>query len=300
MKASFVTLLAALATSAVAAPAGGLPVVGSITKTVTEGASGSSSASASTTPVASTGADGHIVKDAGHGVHQVLTVTGPNAKKLLVELSPEVAGLLAGLGLPGVGTSVGEIVKTAGNVGDLLKDLGPVVDGLLTVVSKDVGALLIKLSPEVAGLLSGLGLPGVGVPVGSVVATLGENLKRSADGKIVEDAAPKVKDVLEVTGPNAKRLLIQLSPSVASLLSNLGLPGVGEPVGEVVKTAGNVGDLLKDLGEPVNQLLTVVGNDGSHLLIKLSPNVAGLLSGLGLPALGTSVGSVVATLGKNL
>lgn len=287
MKASLVTLLAALATSAVAAPAGGLPVVGSITKTLTQGASssssGSSSAAAASSPMAS--GDGHLIKDAGHGVHQTLTVTGPNAKKLLVELSPEVAGLLSGLGLPGVGSSVGSIVKTAGNVGDLLKDLG---------------ALLIQLSPEVTGLLSGLGLPSLGVPVGSVVGTLGENLKRSADGKIVEDAAPKVKDVLEVTGPDAKRLLVKLSPSVAGLLSGLGLPGVGQPVGEVVKTAGNVGDLLKDLGHPVEQLLHVVGEDGGHLLIKLSPSLTGLLSGLGLPSLGTSVGSVVGTVGKNL
>lgn len=302
MKASLVTLLAALATSAVAAPAGGLPVVGSITKTLTQGASssssGSSSAAAASSPMAS--GDGHLIKDAGHGVHQTLTVTGPNAKKLLVELSPEVAGLLSGLGLPGVGSSVGSIVKTAGNVGDLLKDLGPVVDGLLTVVDKDLGALLIQLSPEVTGLLSGLGLPSLGVPVGSVVGTLGENLKRSADGKIVEDAAPKVKDVLEVTGPDAKRLLVKLSPSVAGLLSGLGLPGVGQPVGEVVKTAGNVGDLLKDLGHPVEQLLHVVGEDGGHLLIKLSPSLTGLLSGLGLPSLGTSVGSVVGTVGKNL
>ncbi|KAF7595667.1 hypothetical protein BBP40_005111 [Aspergillus hancockii] len=298
MKASFITAVAALASSAIAAPAGGLPDLSSLSGSAP--VASSSFAIPSATPSPSSGASGHVVQDAGHGVNQVLTVTGPNAKNLLIELSPEVAGLLSGLGLPAVGVPVGEVVKSAATVGDLVKDLGPVVDGLLTVVSKDVGALLIKLSPDVAGLLTGLGLPSVGVPVGSIVATLGQNLKRSADGKIVEDLAPKVQDVLEVTGPDAKRLLVQLSPSVASLLAGLGLPGVGTAVGSIVKTAGNVGDLLKDLAVPVKNLLTVVGQDGSLLLIQLSPDVAGLLTGLGLPALGTSVGSVVATLGENL
>ncbi|KAB8235783.1 uncharacterized protein BDW43DRAFT_309113 [Aspergillus alliaceus] len=298
MRATFITAIAALASSAVAAPAGGLPEVSILSQSTS--VASTTYAIPAATPAPSSGASGHIIQDAGHGINQVLTVTGPNAKKLLIELSPEVAGLLSGLGLPAVGVPVGEIVKSAASVGDLVKDLGPVVDGLLTVVSKDVGALLIKLSPEVAGLVSGLGLPGVGIPIGKIVSTLGENLKRSADGKIVEDVAPKVQDVLEVTGPDAKRLLIQLSPSIASLLASLGLPGVGTSVGEIVKTAGNVGDLLKDLGEPVKNLLTVVAQDGSLLLIKLSPDIAGLLSGVGLPALGTSVGSVVATLGASL
>lgn len=295
MKASLITVIAALASSAMAAPAGSLSDV-SILKEATS----TTYAIPAASPAPSSGASGHIVQDVGHGVNQVLTVTGPNAKKLLIELSPSVAGLLSGLGLPGVGVSVGEVIKTAASVGDLVKDLGPVVDGLLTVVSKDGSALLIKLSSDIAGLLSKAGLPGVGIPVGNIVATLGENLKRSADGQLVQDVAPKVQDVLEVTGTDSKRLLIQLSPSVASLLAGLGLPGVGTSVGQIIKTAGSVGDLLKDLGEPVKNLLTVVAQDGSFLLIQLSPNVAGLLTNLALPALGTSVGSVVATLGASL
>lgn len=295
MKASLITVIAALASSAMAAPAGGLSDV-SILKEATS----TTNAIPATSPVPSSGASGHIVQDAGHGVNQVLTVTGPNAKKLLIELSPSVAGLLSGLHLPSVGVPIGEVVKTAASVGDLVEDLGPRVDGLLTVVSEDGDVLLIKLSTEVAGLLSGVSLPGVGIPVGSIVATLGENLKRSADGQLVQDVAPKVQDVLEVTGADSKRLLIQLSPSVASLLADLGLPGVGTPVGQIIKTSGNLGDLLEDLGEPVKDLLVVTAQDGSFLLIKLSPDVAGLLTGLSLPALGTSVGSIVATLGANL
>ncbi|KAE8154495.1 hypothetical protein BDV25DRAFT_135929 [Aspergillus avenaceus] len=312
MKAALITALAALASMSAAAPADyhvvsetvsvssttfaipaatPAPSATTTTTTTTTGTSGTSSASDS---------NGHILPDVGHGANQVLTVTGQDAKKLLIELSPEVAGLLSGLGLPAIGEPVGEVIKTAASVGDLLSDVGDVTEGLLTVVSKDGDALLIKLSSDVTGLLSGLGLPALGVPIGSIVSTLGENLKRTADGKIVEDVAPKAKDVLEVTGADSKRLLVQLSPSVASLIGSLGLPGVGTSVGQIVKSAGSVGDLLKDLGEPVQNLLTVVGQDGSFLLIKLSSDVAGLLTGLGLPALGTSVGNVVATLGSSL
>ncbi|RAL14469.1 uncharacterized protein BO97DRAFT_464915 [Aspergillus homomorphus CBS 101889] len=303
MKAAFLTALAALATSAIAAPTGGVSDLTQVTKSLSSSSSSVSNGAAASSAPGS--ASGHVVQDLGGNVNQILTVTGPNAKQLLIQLSPEVASLLAGLGLPGVGKSVGSIVKTAGNVGDLLKDLAGPVDNLLTVVGQDGGVLLIQLDPSLVGLLSSLGLPGVGVPVGTVVATVGENLKRSegadgSNGKIVEDLAPKVKDVLEVTGPNAKRLLIQLSPSVASLLANLGLPGVGTSVGSIVKTAGNVGDLVKDLGKPVQGLLTVVGQDGSYLLIQLSPSLAGLVSGLGLPAVGVPVGTIVATLGDNL
>ncbi|KAE8168260.1 hypothetical protein BDV40DRAFT_310139 [Aspergillus tamarii] len=295
MKASLITVIAALASSAMAAPAGSLSDV-SILKEATS----TTNSIPAVSPVPSSGASGHIVQDVGHSVNQVLTVTGTDGKKLLIELSPKIAGLLSGLGLPGVGVSVGEVVKTAASVGDVIKGLGSAVDGLLTVVGKDGGALLIKLSPDIAGLLSSVGLPGVGIPVGSTVATLGENLKRSADGQLVQDVAPEVQDVLEVTGTDSKRILIKLSPSVASLLAGLGLPRVGNSAGQIIKTASNAGDLIKDVGEPVKNLLTVVAQDGSFLLIRLSPNVAGLLASLSLPALGTAVGSVVATLGANL
>ncbi|PWY79300.1 hypothetical protein BO70DRAFT_338547 [Aspergillus heteromorphus CBS 117.55] len=297
MKASFITALA-LATSAIAAPAGILSSLTGVTKSVSSGSVTSSSEASS--PVASPAASGHVVQDAGDSVDQVLTVTGPDAKQLLIQLSPNVASLLASLGLPGVGTSVGSVIASASSVGDLVKDLGPSVDGLLTVVGQDGGALLIQLDPDVTGLVSGLGLPGVGVPVGSVLATVGSNLKRSADGEIVQDIAPQVKNILEVTGPDAKTLLVELSPSVASLVANLGLPGVGTSVGEVIKTAGNLGDLLQDLSTPVEELLTVVGQDGSYLLIQLSPNVASLVASVGLPGVGTSVGTVVNTVGENL
>ncbi|KAJ5934901.1 hypothetical protein N7466_004448 [Penicillium verhagenii] len=254
-----------------------------------------SSSAASSTPAVQ---DGHIVQNLGPQLNNVLTITGTDLKPLLIELSPEVTTLVSSLGLGALGVPLGSIVASASELGDLVTGLGPYVDGLVTVVGADVGALLVSLSPEVAALVSGLGLPTVGVPVGEVLATVGTSLKKR--NQIVGDLAPEVKEILTVTGPNAKQLLIKLSPEVASLVSGLGLPSVGVPAGEVVKTAANVGDLLVDISGPVENLLKVVNKDGSALLIQLSPEVASLVAGLGLSATGASIGSVVATVGQNL
>ncbi|CAG8154632.1 unnamed protein product [Penicillium nalgiovense] len=324
MKASFVAAVAALAGSAFAAPTpvggldgllGGLnlgditkqlnlnqlPVLSSlsdVTKVLdlptpaAPSASGVSSASG--VPAVQ---DGHVVQNLGPQVDNILTVVGPDASTLLIQLSPEVTGLLSGLGLPGLGAPLGSIVASASGLGGLIAGLGPVVDGLVTVVGADVGALLIQLSPQVAGLVSGLGLPGVGVPVGTVVATLGKNLKR---GEIVQDVAPKVKNTLTVTGLNSKNLLVELSPTVTSLVAGLGLTSIAGPVGSIVAKASSVGDLVKDISAPVENLLHVVGADGQNLLLELSPSVAGLVSGLGLPTVATPVGSILTTVAQNL
>ncbi|KAJ5254641.1 hypothetical protein N7505_011850 [Penicillium chrysogenum] len=185
---------------------------------------------------------------------------------------------------------LGSIVASASGLGGLVTGLGPVVDGLVTVVGADVGALLISLSPEVTGLVSGLGLPNVGVPVGTVVATLGKNLKR---GELVHDVAPKVGNTLEVTGVNTKNLLVELSPSVTSLVAGLGLTTIAGPVGSIVHEASSLGELVKHVSGPVEDLLHIVANDGKHLLIKLSPSVVGLVTGLGLPTVATPSRDVV-------
>lgn len=311
MKASFITALAAMTASVAAAP----------TKTETWStdidlgvATTTLAATTTTSTLAPTATSaiveavhkaedkegkgsGHIIQDAGHELDGILTITGPNAQKLLIKLAPEVAGLLSSLGLPPLGTAVGSIVASASSVGELVTGLGPKVDGLLTVVGEGGDYLLIQLSPVVAGLLSGLGLPGVGVPVGTVLVTAGNNLKRD---KVLGDIIPKVRDVIEVEGNNAERLLVQLSPSVAALVSGLNLPGVGVPLGKVVDDASEAGKLVNHIGAPVEELLTVVRADGKALLIHLSPDVAATVSGLGLTGVGASVGSVVATLGNEL
>ncbi|KAJ5297707.1 hypothetical protein PENANT_c005G07009 [Penicillium antarcticum] len=315
MKASFIAAVAAMAGSAFAAPTptNGLESLldnlhigdifselhlNELPKVLTAGelakAVNKPMPSASAVPAVQ---DGHIVQNLGPQLDNILTVTGPDVGTLLIELSPEVTALVSGLGLPGLGVPLGSIVASASGLGGLVTALGKPVDGLVTVVGADVGALLIELSAPVAALVSGLGLPGVGVPLGTVVATVGKNLKR---GEIVNDVAPSVKSTLTVTGANAKQLLLELSPEVTALVSGLGLGSIAGPVGSIIKEAASVGDLLKDVSEPVDQLLHVVNDDGKHLLIKLSPSVAALVAGLGLPQVGTPVGTIVATVGNNL
>lgn len=318
MKASFIAAVAAMAGSAFAAPTNvveglvkslkignlveelhldQLPVVSKVAdlpKALSGSATNSAASAASSVPSVQ---NGHLVQNLGPQLDNILTVVGPDATTLLIELSPEVTALVSGLGLPGLGVPLGSIVASASAVGGLVTGLGPVVDNLVTVVGADVGALLISLSPSVAGLVSGLGLPAVGVPVGTVVATLGKNLKR---GEIVPDVAPKVKDTLTVTGANAKELLLELSPSVAALLSGLGLNSLAGPVGSIVAEASSAGDLLKDISGPVEDLLQVISADGKHLLLKLSPEVVALVSGLGLPSVAVPVGTVLDTVATNV
>ncbi|KAJ5662267.1 uncharacterized protein N7477_009883 [Penicillium maclennaniae] len=239
---------------------------------------------ASKTPIIQ---NGKVLQDLGPELQNILVITGPN-----------VTALLSGLGLGALGAPVGGIVASASGLGGLVTGLAPYVNGLVTVVGADVGALLVGLSPEVTGLVSGLGLPSLGVPVGTVIATVGTSLKR---GEIVQDIAPSVGSTLRVTGANGEELLVKLSPSVAALVTGLGLPTVGVPLGSVLVTAGQgVDKLLSDLSIPITQVLTITGEDGQDLLVKLSPEVVSLVSGLGLPTVGTPVGAVVATVGKNL
>ncbi|KGO64636.1 hypothetical protein PITC_093630 [Penicillium italicum] len=293
MKASFITTIAALASSAFAAPTpvGNLDShldglkVGDITNEL----------NLYELPVVSKLGDVTEVLNLGPQVHTILTVVAPDTTTLVIELSPEVSSLVSGLDL---GTTLGSIVaSSAAGVDDLVSGLGPVVDGLVTVVGADVGALLISLSAEVADLVSGLGLSTIDVPVGVVVAILGKNLKR---GEIVQDLAPIVKATVIVIGQDAKQLLIELSPSATSLLAGLGLTTIPGPIGSIVAEAASVGDLVKQISGPVEELLHIVGKDGKNLLIKLSPSVVALVTSLGLPTVATPLGAILTTVAQNL
>ncbi|KAH8703704.1 hypothetical protein BGW36DRAFT_355112 [Talaromyces proteolyticus] len=244
---------------------------------------------------------GQIVSDLGPEVQKTLTVTGTDAKELLVELSPEVAALVSGLGLPSVGVPLGSVVKTAANVGDLLKDISPEVKNILVVTGQDGSALLIELAPSVAALVGGLLLPPLAVPVGTIVTTLGDHVKRAeGTGQLLTDLGKHIDGALTIAGPETTTLLLQLSPELTALVSGLGLPPVGAIVGSVIASASSVGELLTKVGHGVDGLLVTVEHGGQFLLVSLSPVVAGLLSGLGLPALGVPVGTIVDTVAANL
>ncbi|GES64165.1 hypothetical protein ATEIFO6365_0008023500 [Aspergillus terreus] len=149
---------------------------GNLPTGTSSGAAATPSAAVPSGTASVSGSSGKVLQDLAPKLNDVLTVTGPNAKTLLLKLSPEVAGLVSGLGLPQLGVPLGGVVASASSVGDLVTALGPQVEGLVTVVAQGVGALAIQLSPEVAGLVSGLGLPGVGTSVGTILATVGDSL----------------------------------------------------------------------------------------------------------------------------
>ncbi|KAE8356596.1 hypothetical protein BDV28DRAFT_145107 [Aspergillus coremiiformis] len=237
---------------------------------------------------------GHLIQDLGPQANHILTIVGLHTEQLLVQLSPGVADLLVGLGLLGIGQPVGHIIKSAVTIAELIADLGSPVQCLLTVIGQDGGYLLIALDMPLTGLLTGLGLPSIAEPVGTIVGTVGQHLKRNHG--LLEDLAPTVKCMLKIIGADSKILLIELSEPVASLFIGLGLAQLAEPVGSVIMSAALVGDLVYDLGSPVKCTLTILGEDGGALLVQLSPAVASLLAGVGLPGVGVPAGHVVKTL----
>ncbi|KAF9886727.1 hypothetical protein FE257_011104 [Aspergillus nanangensis] len=203
--------------------------------------------------------------------------------------------------LSNLGELLGNKLPIVSNLGDLNGLLG----GLLGNLGGDNSLPLGNLLGGVTGILGNLGgnmptdtssgsaaIPSATDASGSAVA--------GSTGKVLQDLAPKLDDILVVTGPNAKILLLKLSPEVTSLVSGLGLPQLGVPLGGVVASASSVGDLVTALGPQVDGLVTVVAEGVGALVIQLSPEVAALVSGLGLPGPGTSVGTILATVGDSL
>ncbi|GCB17529.1 hypothetical protein AAWM_00414 [Aspergillus awamori] len=117
-----------------------------------------------------------LLEKLGPVIDCILVITGEDAKDLIVKLSKPVAELFEKLGLTGLGKSVGKVIKTVGDAGDLVADLGPVSESLLTVVGDGGSKLVVQLAPDVADLVKGLGLPKLGDAVGEVLGAVGENL----------------------------------------------------------------------------------------------------------------------------
>ncbi|OOQ81814.1 hypothetical protein PEBR_43283 [Penicillium brasilianum] len=224
-------------------------------------------------------------------VHSVLTVTDQASKLVLVELEPTVAGLLSGLNLGGVTQSVGQIIQVAPTVGAL--NLNGATGGLLTVATSEGSVALIKLTSTVEGLLSGLGLPEVGSLVGSLVGTL-EGVASGLTGNMKRDPVSNVVTITDLAG---NPLLVQVEPTVLSLLGGLDLSNVQGAVGTVVAEVPAVSGLAaaaQGVAADPTQLFGVLGQDGtSALLVKVEGTATGLLSLLGLSSLTSTIGSVV-------
>ncbi|KAJ5549046.1 hypothetical protein N7513_006280 [Penicillium frequentans] len=238
------------------------------------------------------GAASSAVSMVSKTVHSVLTVTNQQTgKNMLVELEQGFASQLTGLNLGNPTSSVGTIVQTASS----LSELQSLTSGLtgLTFVTSTGEYVLVQLDSTVEGLLATLGLSAVGDVVGTVVSTLesvASNAKRS-----------ELNNVLSITGLNNEPILVKAESTLTDALSP-----VQGTVGTVVASVPEVSDLASkasELGLPTNELFGVASADGASVLLVrveslaggLTPTVTGLLSGLGLGDLTSTVGTVVSS-----
>lgn len=116
----------------------------------------------------------------------------------------------------------------------------------------------------------------------------------SGDHQVTGTVEGSVHSVFTVTNKANKNVLVELEPVFAQKLTGLALPSVSNPIGEIQQIAPTVSQLsTSGLGAG---FLTVATQNGQVALIKLSSTVEGLFATLGLPQVGTLVGSAVGTL----
>ncbi|KAL4741345.1 hypothetical protein BDV11DRAFT_168329 [Aspergillus similis] len=230
---------------------------------------------------------GHLIQDLGPQVNRALTVTGADGERFLVQVNEDVYNLLSGR--VSLSDSIGEIVGDAATIGDLIADLGPVIDCILTIVGEDSHILLVRLAPEIAELLRGagvtLGLDAINNPVGGLLGGTGGLLTR-------DEAQP-----LTVTGQSGQDLPVALDGVVGNTLRENNVSG---HIGSVIDVAISLTQLLQHpLAQDSEDLIVVIGRDTGALLIKLAPGVARQLDGL-LPGIATPVGRIIAVAGDSL
>ncbi|CBF77224.1 hypothetical protein AN4575.2 [Aspergillus nidulans FGSC A4] len=231
---------------------------------------------------------GHLIQDLGPQVNRALTVTGADGERFLVQVNEDVYNLLSGR--VSLSDSIGEIVGDAATIGDLIADLGPIIDCILTIVGEDSHILLVRLAPEVADLLRGtgvtLGLDAINNPIGGLLGSL-------TGGLLTRDEAQP----LTVTGQSGHDLPVALDGVVGNTLRENNVSG---PIGTVIAAAISVTQLLQHpLAQDSEDLIVVIGRDTGALLIRLAPGVARLLDGL-LPGIATPVGRIIAVIGDSL
>ncbi|KAJ5909871.1 hypothetical protein N7504_004514 [Penicillium tannophilum] len=206
------------------------------------------------------GAASSAVSMVSKTVHSVLTVTNQQTgKNMLVELEQGFASQLTGLNLGNPTSSVGTIVQTASS----LSELQSLTSGLtgLTFVTSTGDYVLVQLDSTVEGLLATLGLTAVDEVVGTVVSTL--------EGVVSSVKRSELNNVLSITGLN------------------------NEPI--LVKTESTLADALPRRGHRRADGASVLLVRVESLAGGLTSTVTGLLSGLGLGDLTSTVGTVVSS-----
>ncbi|KFY15891.1 hypothetical protein V492_01697 [Pseudogymnoascus sp. VKM F-4246] len=218
------------------------------------------------------------------------------------DLVKTLEGLLAGL----KGVSARQEIPVVSGlpvVGDLVKTLEGLLAGLKGVAARDVAGvpvdagLLAKLSPDVAALVSGLGLTTLAPGLASTLITLSEGLKtRQGAPDIAAELKPALEAILkQVTGAVEDKVV----PAVTGTVEKV-VPAVKDTVEKVVpQVTGAVEKVTGALGGVGARDVAGIPVDAG-LLAKLSPDVAALVSGLGLTTIAPGLASTLITLSEGL
>ncbi|KFY74437.1 hypothetical protein V499_05553 [Pseudogymnoascus sp. VKM F-103] len=228
---------------------------------------------------------------------------------LLAKLSPDVAALVTGLGLT---TLAPGLAATLITLSEGLKTRQ--VDSVVPDIPVDAG-LLAKLSPDVAALVSGLGLTSIAPGLAATLVTLSEGLKtRQVDGVVntVETVVTPVTGLVsglagsvgarQVEGVvnTVETVVAPVTGLVSGLAGSVGARQVEGVVNTVETVAAPVTGLVSGLaGGVVTRDVAGVPVDAG-LLAKLSPDVAALVTGLGLTTLAPGLAATLITLSEGL
>ncbi|KFY98618.1 hypothetical protein V498_01377 [Pseudogymnoascus sp. VKM F-4517 (FW-2822)] len=233
-----------------------------------------------------------LTSGTGVAVRQEIPVAG--------DLVAQVEALLAGL-TSGTGVAVRQEIPVAGDlVAQLEALLADITAGKVSVrdvagVPVDAG-LLAKLSPDVAALVTGLGLTTLAPGLAATLITLSEGLKTRQTGDLAAELKPAVEAIIaQLTGtvegkvvPTVQSTVEKVLPTVKGTVEKV-VPQVSGAVEEITGAVGAVG--ARDVaGVPVD----------AGLLAKLSPDVAALVTGLGLTTLAPGLASTLITLSEGL
>ncbi|OBT52627.1 hypothetical protein VE04_08626, partial [Pseudogymnoascus sp. 24MN13] len=204
-----------------------------------------------------------------------------------------LASLTNGTGVIGARDIAGlEALIQSLTAGGVATDIASKAAGSVPV---DAG-LLAKLSPDVAALVTGLGLTSLAPGLASTLITLSAGLKTRQVPDVVGELQPALEAILaQVTGavqdkvvPTVQGTIEKVVPTVQGTVEKV-VPTVEVTVQRVTGAVQGLG--ARDVaGVPVD----------AGLLAKLSPDVAALVTGLGLTTLAPGLASTLITLSEGL
>jgi len=157
-----------------------------------------------------------------------MTVATKEGSVALVKLTSTVESLVAGLGLPEVGSLVGSLVGTLEGLVPVKRDI---TNNIMKITDLNGDVLPVQLESGVLGLLSGLDLSTVEGPVGSVVAIAPSVTDLTSKAESIAADPTQLFSVLSQDGSSA--MLVKLESTATGLLSTLGLGSLTSVVGSV-------------------------------------------------------------------